>query len=72
MGFAPLGILNLLLGEFAPLGVFCGFEFAWTGCLLLFGANRRKRMSMSVLAIARNFFLFTEVLEKFQEVYGTF
>ena len=28
-------------------------------------------MSMNVLAIARNFFLFIEVLEKFQVVYGT-
>ena len=29
-------------------------------------------MSMNVLAIAGNFFLFTEVLEKFQVVYGLF
>ena len=29
-------------------------------------------MSMDVLAIDRNFFLFIEVLEKFQVVYGTF
>ena len=29
-------------------------------------------MSMNNLAIARNFFLFIEVLEKFQVVYGTF
>ena len=29
-------------------------------------------MSMNVMAIARNFFLFIEVLEKFQVVYGTF
>ena len=29
-------------------------------------------MSMDVLAIAGNFFLFIEVLEKFQVVYGTF
>ena len=29
-------------------------------------------MSMNVLAIARNFHLFIEVLEKFQVVYGTF
>ena len=33
---------------------------------------RRKRISMKVLAIAGNFFLFIEVLEKFQLVYGTF
>ena len=42
------------------------------GLFTPFGAYRRKRMSISVLAIARNFFLFMEVLEKFQEVYGTF
>ena len=29
-------------------------------------------MSMNNLAIAGNFFLFIEVLEKFQVVYGTF
>ena len=29
-------------------------------------------MPMNNLAIAGNFFLFTEVLEKFQVVYGTF
>ena len=29
-------------------------------------------MSMNVLAIAGSFFLFIEVLEKFQVVYGTF
>ena len=29
-------------------------------------------MSMNVLAIAGNFFLFIKVLEKFQVVYGTF
>ena len=29
-------------------------------------------MSMNVLAIAANFLLFIEVLEKFQVVYGTF
>ena len=29
-------------------------------------------MSMNVLAIAGNFFLFTELLEKFQVVYGPF
>ena len=29
-------------------------------------------MSMNFLAIARNVFLFIEVLEKFQIVYGTF
>ena len=29
-------------------------------------------MSMNILAIAGNFFLFIEILEKFQVVYGTF
>ena len=29
-------------------------------------------MSMNVLAIAGNFFLFIEVLQRFQVVYGTF
>ena len=29
-------------------------------------------MSVNVLAIAGNFFLFIEVLERFQVVYGTF
>ena len=29
-------------------------------------------MAMNVLAIAGNFFLFIEVLERFQVVYGTF
>ena len=29
-------------------------------------------MSMNVLSIAGNFFLLTELLEKFQVVYGTF
>ena len=29
-------------------------------------------MSMNVLAIAGNFFLFIEILEKFRVVYGTF
>ena len=29
-------------------------------------------MSMNVLAIAENFFLFLETLERFQVVYGTF
>ena len=29
-------------------------------------------MSMNVFAIAGNFFLFIEVLEKFQVLYGTF
>ena len=37
-----------------------------------FRTDRRKRMSMNVLANAENFFLFIEVLQKFQVAYGTF
>ena len=37
-----------------------------------FRTYRRKRMPMNNLAIAGNFFLFIEVLERFQVVYGTF
>ena len=37
-----------------------------------FRTYRRKRVSMNNLAIAGNFFLFIEVLEKFRVVYGTF
>ena len=37
-----------------------------------FRTHRRKRMSVNVFAIAGNFFLFIEVLERFQVVYGTF
>ena len=37
-----------------------------------FRTYRSKRMSMTVLAIAGNFFLFIETLERFQVVYGTF
>ena len=37
-----------------------------------FRTDRKKRMSMNVLANAENFFLFIEVLQKFQVVYGTF
>ena len=57
--------------EISPIRIFCRFVYinklftpVWT--------NRRKRMSMNVLAIPGNFFLFIEVLEKFQVVYGTF
>ena len=37
-----------------------------------FRTYRRKRMPMNNLAIAGNFFLFIEVVERFQVVYGTF
>ena len=55
--------------EFAPLRIFCRFVFT---LFTPFRTYRRKRISMNVLAIAGNFFLFIEVLEKFQVVYGTF
>ena len=61
--FAPLRILNLLIKEFAPLR---------NKLFTPFRTYRRKSMSMNFLAIARNFFLFVEVPEKFQVVYGTF
>ena len=37
-----------------------------------FRTYKRKRMPMNNLAIAGNFFLFLEVLERFQVVYETF
>ena len=68
--FAPLRILNFLLKEFAPLRIFC--RLCLHKLFTPFRTYRRKRMSMNVLAIAGNFFLFIEILEKFQVVYGTF
>ena len=65
--FAPLRFFNLLLKEFAPLRIFCRFVL-----FTPFKTYRRKRMSMNILAIAGNFFLFIEVLEKFQLVCRTF
>ena len=57
--FTPLRILNLLLKEFVPSRNVCRFVFT------PFRTYRRQRMPMNVLAIAGNFFLFIEVLEKF-------
>ena len=48
-----------------PKRIFFRFVFTQTSCLLLLGL-------MTVLAIAGNFFLFIEVLERFQVAYGTF
>ena len=64
--FAPIRILNLLLKEFVPLRIFYRFVFT------PFRTYRRKRVTMNVLAIAGSFFLFIEVLGKFQAVYGKF
>ena len=70
--FAPLRILNLLLKEFALLRIFCRFFVYINKLFTPFRTYRRKRMSMNARAGTRNFFLFIEVLEKFQVVCGTF
>ena len=63
--------------EFAPKEICSLKNFVWV-CVYInklftpFRTYRRKRMAMNNLAIAGNFFLFIEVLEKFQVVYGTF
>ena len=63
--------------EFAPKRICSLKNFVWV-CVYInklctpFRTYRRKRMAMNNLAIAGNFFLFIEVLEKFQVVYGTF
>ena len=70
--FAPVRILNLLLKEFAALRFSVGLCLHKQVFFTPFRTYIRKRMSMYVLAIAGNFFLFIEGLEKFQVVYGTF
>ena len=63
--------------EFAPKNICSLKNFLWV-CVYInklftpFRTYRRKRMAMNNLAIAGNFFLFIEVLEKFQVIYGTF
>ena len=76
-GFAPRG--GLLPWEFCVCswGVCFLGSFLWAcvcinGLFTPFRTYRRKRMPMNNLAIAGNFFLFIEVLERFQVVYGTF
>ena len=73
----PRRICSLKNVEFAPKRI-CSFgNFLWV-CVYInklftpFWTYRGNRMSMSVLVIAGNFFLFIEVLEGFQVVYGTF
>ena len=63
---------NLLPKEFAALRIFCRFVFYINKLFTPFRTYRRNRMSINVLAIAGNFFLFIEAPEKFQVVYGTF
>ena len=72
-GFAPLGVLCLLLG-----GGVCSFgSFLWVcvcmgGLFAPFGACGGGGVTTNNLAIAGNFFLFIEILEGFQVVCGTF
>ena len=73
----PLGISSLGHFEFAPEGVCSLKSFLWV-CVFKnklftpFRTYRMKRMAMNNLAIAGNFFLLIEVLEKFQVICGTF
>ena len=72
----PIRISSLRNFEFAPKRI-CSLKSLLWVCVYInklstpFRTYRRKRMSMNNLAIAGNFFLFIEVLEKFQVVYGT-
>ena len=74
---SPKRICSLKNFEFAPKRI-CSLKNFLQVCVYInklftpFWTYRRKRMSMNILAIAGNFFLFIEVLEKFQVVYGTF
>ena len=73
----PIRICSLRNFVFAPKRIFSLKNFLYV-CVYInklftpFRTYRRKRMSVNNLAIAGNFFLFIEVLEKFQVVYGTF
>ena len=70
-------ICSLQSSGFAPEGI-CSLKIFLQVCVYInklftpFRTYKGKRMSMNVLAIAGNFFLFIEVLEKFQVVCGTF
>ena len=69
----PIRICSLRNVVFAPKRV-CSLK---NFCVYInklftpFRTYRRKRMPMNNLAIAGNFFLFIEVLGKFQVTYGT-
>ena len=73
----PIGICSLGKFVFAPKRV-CSLKNFLYVCVYInklftpFRTYRRKRMPMNNLAVAGNFFLFIEVLGKFQVVYGTF
>ena len=73
----PIRISSLRNFEFAPKR-FCSLKNFLYVCVYInklftpFRTYRRKRMPMNNLAIAGNFFLFIEILGKFQVVYGTF
>ena len=69
--FAPLRMLSLLLKGFAPLRIFCRFVSTQKKIVYSFRTYRGKRMSVNVLAIAGNFFLFIKIPGRFQVVYGT-
>ena len=72
----PIRICSLRNFEFAPKR-FCSLKNFLQVCDYInklftpFSTYRRKRMPMNNLAIAGNFFLFIEILGKFQVVYGT-
>ena len=73
----PKRICSLKISGFALEGI-CPLKNFLSVCVYInklispLRTYRRKRMSMNVLAIAGNFFLLIEGLEKFQVVYGTF
>ena len=73
----PIRICSLGNVVFAPKRV-CSLKNFLYFCVYInklftpFRTYRRKRMPMNNLAITGNFFLFIEVLGKFQVVYGTF
>ena len=73
----PIRICSLRKFVFAPKRVCSLKSFLWV-CVYInklftpFGTYGRKRKPMNNLAVAGNFFLFIEVLGKFQVIYGTF
>ena len=73
----PIRICSLRNFVFAPKRI-CSLKNFLYVCVYInklftpFRTYRRKRMSVNDLAIAGNFFLFIEVLERLQVVYGTF
>ena len=72
MGVCSLGNFGFAPGGFCSLGSFLWVCVCMDRLFAPFGTCGRKRMPMNNLAIAGNFFLFIEILGKFQVVYGTF